>query len=55
MTICWHVNNLKVSHCNPEQATVLRDWLSERYRVVVATHQGKIHYYLGMIFDFSAK
>ncbi len=47
MTVCWHVDDLKVSH------TKFRNWLSKTYGVSVATHQGKIHDYLGMIFDFS--
>jgi hypothetical protein len=55
MTVCWHVDNLKVSHCNPNQLTIFREWLSKKYGVAVATHQGKVHDYLGMIFDFLAK
>jgi len=28
MTVCWHVNDLKVSHCNPAQVTIFGEWLS---------------------------
>ncbi len=55
MTVCWHVDDLKVSHCDPAQVTIFGEWLSEMYGVAVATHRGKDHDYLGMIFDFSAK
>jgi hypothetical protein len=55
MTVCWHVDDLKVSHCDPAQVTIFREWLSKKYEVAVATHQGKVHNYLGMIFDFSVK
>ena len=55
MTDCWHVDNLKVLHCDPAQVTVFGEWLSEKYGVAVAIHRGKVHEYLGMIFDFSPK
>ncbi len=55
MTVCWHVDNLKVSHCNPNQVTIFGEWLRKKYGMAVATHQGKVHDYLSMIFDFSAK
>ncbi len=55
MTVCWHVDDLKVSHCDPNQVTIFGEWLSKKYGLAVATHQGKIHNYLGMIFDFLAK
>jgi hypothetical protein len=53
MTVCWHVDDLKVSHCDPAQVTIFGEWLSEKYGV--ATHQGTVRDYLGMIFDFSPK
>ena len=55
MTVCWHVDDLKVSHCDPAQVTIFGEWLSEKYGVAVATHCGKVHNYLGMIFDFLQK
>jgi hypothetical protein len=55
MTVCWNVDDLKVSHQDPEQVTEFGDWLSTKYGVAVATHRGKVHDYLGMIFDFSEK
>jgi len=54
MTVCWHVNDLKVSHCcDPAQVTIFNEWLSRKYGVAVATHQGKVHDYLSIIFNFS--
>jgi hypothetical protein len=55
MTVCWHVEDLKVSHVDPKEVTKFGKWLSKTYRVFVATHRGKVHDYLGMIFDFSKK
>ena len=55
MTVCWHVDDLKVLHCDPVQVTIFGEWLSKKYGVAVATHRGKVHDYLGMIFDFSPK
>ena len=53
MMVCWHIDDLKVLHCDPAQVTIFGDWLIEKYGVAVATHQGKVHdCYLGMIFDF---
>jgi hypothetical protein len=55
MTVCWHVDDLKVSHVDPKEVTKFGKWLSKTYGVSVATHRGKVHDYLGMIFDFSKK
>jgi hypothetical protein len=55
VTVCWHVDDLKASHCDPAQVTIFGEWLSKKYGVAVATHRGKVHNYLGMIFDFLAK
>jgi hypothetical protein len=52
MTVFWHVDDLKVSQLEPDEVTKFGNWLSKTYGVSVATHQGKIHDYLGMIFDF---
>ncbi len=55
MTDCWHIDDLKVSHCDSAQVTIFGKWLSKKYGVAVATHWGKVHDYLSMIFDFSPK
>jgi hypothetical protein len=40
MTVCWHVDNLKVSHMDPTKVTKFGQWLSDPYRVAVAEHRG---------------
>jgi hypothetical protein len=40
---------------DPGEVTIFGDWLSATYRVTVTTHRGKVHDYLGMIFDYSVK
>jgi hypothetical protein len=55
MTVCWHVDNLKVFHMEPAEITKFGEWLSNNYGMTVVTHQGKVHDYLGMILDFSMK
>ena len=52
MTVCWHIDNLKVLHCDPAQVTIFGNWLSEKYGVAMVAHRGKVHDYLGMILDF---
>ena len=47
--------DLKVSHADPGEVTLFGEWLSLTYGVTVATHRGKVHNYLGMIFDYSKK
>ncbi len=49
------LDDLKVSHVDPKENTRFGDWMSETYGVTVVAHQGAVHDYLGMIFDFSVK
>ena len=53
MTVCWHVDDLKVSHVDPQEVTKFGAWLSNTYGIAVAEHRGKVHDYLGMILDFT--
>jgi hypothetical protein len=46
ITVCWHVDDLKVSHMEPAEVTKFGDWLSKPSGVSVATHCGKVHDYL---------
>jgi hypothetical protein len=56
MTVCsWRVDDLKVSHIDPNQVTKFGAWLSKVYGVAVAEHRGKVHDYLGMMFNFLEK
>ena len=53
MTVCLHVDNLKVSHVDLSEVTKFGQWLNKTYRIAVAEHLGKVHDYLGMILDFT--
>ena len=55
MTVCLHIDDLKVSHMDPRENTRCGDWLSGTYDVTVMAHQGAVHDYLGMILNFSEK
>ncbi len=39
----------------PKRYTSFKDWLSETYGMTYMAHQGVVHDYLGMIFNFSVK
>jgi hypothetical protein len=55
MTVCWHVDDLKVSHADAEEVTRFGEWLNATYGISVVSHRGKIHDYLGMILDYSCE
>jgi hypothetical protein len=56
-TILWHVDDLKISHVNPEVVTSVIDDLSSVFGVEapLTVNRGKIHEYLGMTLDYSVK
>jgi hypothetical protein len=41
MTVCWHVDDLKLSHIDPKVNTEFGDWLSATYGVSVVSHRGE--------------
>ena len=60
LTICFHLDDCKISH----ESTLVVDntiiWLKEDYTVLfedgsgaMKVHQGKIHDYIGMTLDYS--
>ncbi len=55
MMVCWHVDDLKVSHVEPTENTRFGDWLSETYGMMVVAQQGAVNDYLGMTLEFSVK
>lgn len=55
MTVCWHVDDLKVSRVDPSEVTKFGQWLNTTFKVTVAEHRGKVHDYLGMIMEYSEK
>ena len=54
MTIIWHVNDLKIFHCNGWKITKIMEWLGKIYVDIKVKH-GKKHQYLGMDLDFKQK
>jgi hypothetical protein len=54
-TILWHVNDLKISHVDPEVVEEILKLLNERYgkETPLVVTRGKLHDYLGMVIDFS--
>ena len=54
-TILWHVDDLKISHVDPEVVTEIINQLSDEFgtHAPLSVHRGKQHDYLGMQLDFS--
>ena len=48
MTICWHVDDLKVSHKEDNSVTALAEKLAEIYGPKTTVSRGKVHRYLEM-------
>ena len=62
MTVCFHVDDCKLSHESPEVIDETIGWLREEYESIfedgsgaMKVHRGKVHKYLGMTLDFSNK
>ena len=51
MTVCWHVDDLKVSHKEESAVTALAMKLSELHGSKTTICCGKVHEYLGMDID----
>jgi hypothetical protein len=54
-TILWHVDDLKISHVNPDVNTGVIDLLEWEFgnEAPLTKTQGPVHEYLGMTIDFS--
>ena len=52
MTVCWHVDDLKVSHKEESAVTALAMKLSKLYGSKTTICRGKVHEYLGMDMDW---
>ena len=50
-TVCWHVDNLKVSHVDEAVVTAFLLKLTDLYQGRIKTHHGKVFDYLGMDLD----
>jgi len=62
ITICFHVDNCKISHEVPQVIDETIDWLEAEYESIfedgsgeMKVHRGKVHTYLGMSLDFTNK
>ena len=59
MTIAWHVDDLKISHVDPEAIEACIDWLSalcsDEEIGVMKPKRGRAHDFLGMILDYSVE
>jgi hypothetical protein len=55
MTVSWHIDNLKISHIDPNEVTKFIEWIKEKYGSIgeVKATRGKIHEYFGMKLDYS--
>ena len=52
LTVCWHVDDLKISHEDSKEVTRMLRWLESKYGKLCRT-SGNIYEYLGMTLDFS--
>ena len=53
-TICWHVDDLKISHKDPAVVTQVCNTLSKTYNNKCKIHRGGVHDYLGMDLDYES-
>ena len=54
-TVCWHVDDLKVSHVDEAVVTAFSLKLADLYKGRVKTHRGKVFDYLGMDLDYGSE
>ena len=54
-TILWHVDDMKISHVDPDVVTKMIDLLEKEFgkEAPLTKTRGKVHQYLGMTIDFS--
>ena len=62
ITICFHVDDCKISHESSKVIDETIEWLREEYESIfedgsgaMKVHRGKVHKYLGITLDFSHK
>jgi Reverse transcriptase (RNA-dependent DNA polymerase) len=62
MTLCWHVDDMKISHKDPLAVDDFTLWLRHTYEEILQdgsgemkVTRGKVHEYLGMTLDFSTR
>jgi hypothetical protein len=62
MTICFHVDDCKLSHCKKKVMDTIIEYLCEEYESIfedgtgaMTASRGKIHKYLGMNLDYTVR
>ena len=59
MTVVWNVDDMKVSHANPETVTDFVKWVKDCFAGdnigILKITRGKLHEFLGMCFNFTTK
>ena len=62
LTVCFHVDDCKISHKSTKVVDKTVDWLRKEYEVIfedgtgtMKVHRGKVHVYIGMTMDFTTK
>jgi hypothetical protein len=60
MTICFHVDDYKLSHCSSRANNNMIDWLHQEYESIfedgsgkMTFSRGRVHKYLGMTLDYT--
>ena len=60
MTICYHMDDCKLSHCRSKVNDQVIRWLRQEYKSIfedgslkMTVSRGKVHKYLGMILDYT--
>jgi hypothetical protein len=57
LTVSWHVDDLKVSHQDPNVVTDFMEWIRLQYGKIreVKVTRGQVHEYLGMKLQYDVK
>ena len=62
MTICFHVDDCKLSHRTPKVMDMMIKWLRQEYESIfedgsgeMMVSRGKVHTYLGMTLDYTVR
>jgi hypothetical protein len=62
LTVCFHVDDVKIPHVSSKVVDDTIDWLRKEYEVIfedstgaMKVQRGKVHTYLGMVLNFTKK
>ena len=54
MTVCWHVDDLKISHRDEEVVSAFAIEMADMFGPKTTISRGDVHTYLGMELDFGS-